>query len=105
MKKLKLNLSNMKGTEVLTREQLKNIMGGGGSNTCTSDSECGLGKYCCATTDGSNIKVCATSTNGTGCPGSVSGCATSCNPAGMGNIGCVYKSGGCECLWSGYSCT
>jgi len=28
MKKLKLNLSNVKGAEVLTREQLKRIMGG-----------------------------------------------------------------------------
>ena len=28
MKKLKLNLANMPGTEVLTREQLKTILGG-----------------------------------------------------------------------------
>lgn len=33
MKKLKLNLQNIKSTEVLTREQLKKIMGGTGSGS------------------------------------------------------------------------
>lgn len=44
MKKLKLNLQNMEGAEVLTREQLKMVMGGdvgsGGNGTganCTSE--------------------------------------------------------------------
>ncbi|MFT4093416.1 MAG: hypothetical protein QM640_07235 [Niabella sp.] len=41
MKKLKLNLSNVEGVEVLTREQLKSIMGGeapveGGGCSCGS---------------------------------------------------------------------
>jgi hypothetical protein len=37
MKKLKLNLSNMEGVEVLSREQLKKVMGGdsgGSGNVC-----------------------------------------------------------------------
>lgn len=45
MKKLKLNLANMPNTKVLTREQLKKIMGGdvgsGGNKACEKDSDCG----------------------------------------------------------------
>lgn len=38
MKKLKLNLSNLEGAEVLTREQLKKVMGGSGSgDLCPSN--------------------------------------------------------------------
>lgn len=42
MIKLKLNLANMPNTEVLTREQLKTIMGGnesGSGGTCCWHSE------------------------------------------------------------------
>ncbi|SDE20256.1 hypothetical protein SAMN04487894_12617 [Niabella drilacis] len=66
MKKLKLNLVNLEGTQVLTRDQLKRIMGGQGSGegsgtidhcggaanvsicgTCwTTDNKC-LCDYCC----------------------------------------------------------
>ena len=56
MKKLKLSLQNMEGVEVLTRAQLKNVMGGSGipeSTTaggigCKSDAYCGTGYKCCA---------------------------------------------------------
>ena len=51
MKKLKLSLQNIEGAEVLTREQLKKVMGGneegsGGSGsgswpTCHTDMDCG----------------------------------------------------------------
>ncbi len=37
MKKLKLHLQNFEGAEVLTRTQLKTVMGGSGGN----------GTYCC----------------------------------------------------------
>ncbi len=33
MKKLKLNLQNFEGAEVLTRMQLKNVMGGSGGES------------------------------------------------------------------------
>ncbi|HAO08399.1 MAG TPA: hypothetical protein DCQ50_15770 [Chryseobacterium sp.] len=39
MKKLKLNLSNIEGAEMLTREQLKKIVGG------TGGSDCGMGVW------------------------------------------------------------
>lgn len=38
MKKLKLDLSNMKGAEILTREQLKSVVGGSGDDGCTYTS-------------------------------------------------------------------
>lgn len=51
MKKLKLSLQNIEGAEVLSREQLKKVMGGddggsGGSGsvswpTCHKDMDCG----------------------------------------------------------------
>ncbi|MDP3665745.1 MAG: hypothetical protein Q8R50_03625 [Sediminibacterium sp.] len=34
MKKLRLNLQNLNDAEVLTRQQLKNILGGDGSGGC-----------------------------------------------------------------------
>ncbi len=46
MKKLKLNLQQFEGAEVLTRSQLKQIMGGDGGSGgelclgCTTDSDC-----------------------------------------------------------------
>lgn len=45
MKKLKLKLQNFTGTEMLTREQLKTVMGGsdnGGSGTKCSTGPCTL---------------------------------------------------------------
>mgnify|MGYP007126786772 FL=1 len=55
MKKLKLRLQNIEGAEVLSREQLKKVMGGdfggsGGPNctsSCTSDSDCSGGDNSC----------------------------------------------------------
>lgn len=45
MKKLKLNRNTFAGAEVLTRLQLKKVMGGNGSTTtgvgCSSHSDCG----------------------------------------------------------------
>ena len=45
MKKLKLSLQNIEGVEVLTRAQLKMVMGGSGDGgsgkECTTDSDCG----------------------------------------------------------------
>lgn len=41
MKKIRLNVANLNGTEILSREQLKSVFGGGasgasGSDTCTA---------------------------------------------------------------------
>ncbi len=56
MKKLKLNLQNFEGAEVLTRMQLKNVMGGSGGESgsgpnctdkCSSDSDCSGGDNSC----------------------------------------------------------
>lgn len=48
MKKLKLSLQNIEGAEVLSREQLKKVVGGdGGSSTpCKSNSDCEKGERC-----------------------------------------------------------
>lgn len=53
MKKLKLNLDQLKNTEVLTRDQLRKVLGGmalgsdpTGSGGCTTDAQCAyLGPY------------------------------------------------------------
>lgn len=53
MKKLKLNLQHFEGAEVLTRSQLKKVLGGddgggsgdGGSVACKSDDDCN--DICC----------------------------------------------------------
>ena len=67
MKKLKLNFSNVDGVNILTREQLKKVIGGvvapsceGG---CTQDSDCEKGEYCdlqnpCSTTKGKTNPQC-----------------------------------------------
>lgn len=53
MKKLKLDQQKFAGAEVLSRAQLRKVMGGNGSfggddcdSTCSSDSECGDGLIC-----------------------------------------------------------
>lgn len=49
MKKLKLNLQQFQGAEILTRSQLKKVLGGeGGSDVpCNEDSDCAdLGPNC-----------------------------------------------------------
>ncbi|MGN6266345.1 MAG: hypothetical protein ACTHM5_11760 [Ginsengibacter sp.] len=51
MKKLKLDFQHIEGFEVLTRSQLKKILGGDGGSggcslsACTTDSDCAAG-YC-----------------------------------------------------------
>ena len=54
MKKLKLSLQNIEGAEVLSREQLKKVMGGeggsgddGGWPTCHTDMDCGTKQARC----------------------------------------------------------
>ena len=46
MKKLKLNLRRFEGAEVLTRNQLKNVLGGSGNATTTS--LCDFGHLSCS---------------------------------------------------------
>jgi hypothetical protein len=57
MKKLKLNFSNLKDAEILTREDLKKVMGGdagSGSGTCSSltSSQCTSSTACKANCNG-----------------------------------------------------
>ncbi len=54
MKKLKLSLSNFEGTEVLTRQQLKNIVGGGSCYMVYSSQ----GYQSCWYTNGSPLDLC-----------------------------------------------
>ena len=49
MKKLKLSLVNMQGTEILSREQLKKVIGGSGGSgggQCAFRMDCGEGENC-----------------------------------------------------------
>ncbi|MBS1737266.1 MAG: hypothetical protein JSS98_11775 [Bacteroidetes bacterium] len=47
MKKLKLRFQDQANTEVLTRDQLKRVLGGeGGSGNCQSNSDCEPGYKC-----------------------------------------------------------
>ena len=53
MKKLKLSLQNIEGVEVLTRAQLKMVMGGdggSGAGECTNDRDCGTQTKTCPDT-------------------------------------------------------
>lgn len=57
MKKLKLNIQHLDGVEVLTREQLKKVMGGGfGSASCSGACPCADNCFCLTTV--SDTKVC-----------------------------------------------
>ena len=47
MKKLKLNLQHLEGAEVLTREQLKKVLGSFGSNPNCGDGQNDDDWYCC----------------------------------------------------------
>ena len=48
MKKLKLDLQQLKGAEVLTREQLKKVLGGdSGSGDGSCETTCNTGYYAC----------------------------------------------------------
>lgn len=51
MKKLKLNLANMPGAEVLSREQLRTIMGGDVGSGATGSGDCGTGTSCSTDSD------------------------------------------------------
>ena len=73
MKKLKLNLQQFPGAEVLTRSQLKNVLGGtnipltqGGclSKGCSSDSDCGGNCPKCVNVNPTYGNICATSVHG-----------------------------------------
>ena len=101
MKRLKLKLSELQGAEILSREQLKNILGGDGSGSssgCTGDSQCGPGQKCCTATDGSGRMVCAGISPSGGCPTSgVSGCSTKCTYMGA-QIGCYYSPSESDCV-------
>lgn len=57
MKKLKLNVANLGATEILTREELKKVLGGAdtgsgsGSETCTNNACGALNLPCCSAYD------------------------------------------------------
>lgn len=70
MKKLSLNAATFSKGEVLTRNQLKKVMGGNSSATggcsvpgtkCTSSSECGGKCPNCVAIPGQTYSICATS--------------------------------------------
>ncbi|WP_018628811.1 hypothetical protein [Niabella aurantiaca] len=47
MKKLKLNLQNIEGIELLTKAQLKNVLGGTNLDETTTTTTTGMQCYCC----------------------------------------------------------
>ena len=56
MEKLKLNVANLGATEILTREELKKVLGGtegsgSGSETCTNNACGALNLPCCSSSD------------------------------------------------------
>ena len=62
MKKIRLNVADLDATEVLSRDQLKSIFGGSGSDSltegcgadlCNSNSDCGSTCPTCHSTTGS----------------------------------------------------
>ncbi|SDE20492.1 hypothetical protein SAMN04487894_12627 [Niabella drilacis] len=53
MKKLKLNFQNIEGTQVLTRDQLKKILGGDGGSGASGGS--GNMKYRCSCVGGAGM--------------------------------------------------
>lgn len=74
MKKLKLKALELNVEEVLTREQLKTIMGGEGSgsgddakvicSSCSTDNDCRPGSVCRSSISCPlNLKVCAKGSN------------------------------------------
>lgn len=92
MKKLKLKALTLGATEILTREQLKTIMGG-----CSSSTDCGGGNWC----DGGTCKPYPGSG---GNPGTGSGSGSGIGPGstcGQDQYWCSYTSG---CVFLGYSC-
>lgn len=66
MKKLKLQAQQLGATEFLTREQLKNVVGGSGGEPCFDNFSCSSGYYCSAT-DGSGYCV-QNGSGGCSCP-------------------------------------
>lgn len=74
MKKLTLNLSKMKGTEVLSREQLKKILGGlsGSGNQC--NVYCNDNSVC--DSKGGNCPTCDTNLPGVKGPNDEKGMCT-----------------------------
>ena len=60
MKKLKLNVANLRATEILTRDELKKVLGGAdagsGSGSAYSDSCYYYGTYC-GTKQGTSCKT------------------------------------------------
>jgi hypothetical protein len=57
MKKLKLRLANVEGAEMLSREQLKTVMGGSGSGG-TGGSGGGINDGKCASRENDTVKCC-----------------------------------------------
>lgn len=110
MKKLKLRAIELGAKEILSREQLKMILGGddGSAGTsCTADSDCQGGMKCCMTTDGSSIKICTLPAGNGGCPThGVSGCSTKCTVSGV-QVGCYYDTSlsSCRCLDYNTTCS
>ncbi len=46
MKKMKLQMLGLSVNDLLSREQMKKVMGGSGANGCISDSDCENGEHC-----------------------------------------------------------
>ncbi len=101
-------------SEILNREQLKRIVGGGGSggsgtkHSCLTNADCAIGTICCHATDGSGNYTCVAPAPSGGCPTSgVSGCYTMCTSNDGFNAYCIYDAyvlHKCKCLYTNVQC-
>jgi hypothetical protein len=73
MKKLKLMALEISASGVLTREQLRNIVGGSEGGHCQTVADCGLGNYACINS------VCFVTGFGNGCVPACTGWGQYCD--------------------------
>lgn len=100
MKKLRLKALELGATEILSREQLKNILGGGGTS-CSTNGDCNNGESCCYGSCMTQSQCTQQGSIGSGSGGSGVVCPT--GTVTCGGCGCVSPStcaqhnGGANC--------
>ena len=78
MKKLKLDLAKMKGAELLTREQLKKIVGGSETGNCSASTTCLNGSVISCSASGVAASCSSELATSVSCNGNGSSSSASC---------------------------